>query len=119
MDKDNNFKQIEALLSGKVGNPSPRFEEALRAIPGRQASASSGSNWIGLAKLAGIAAAVSLVAWLGLDINLNDQVPTAESFLFQDVELMTLFSLSSDLEMAETLLSEDNLLALDYLTSTP
>lgn len=119
MKKDNNFSQIEALLSGKVEQPSPRFEEALRNIPGNPAQTVSDSAWTGLLKLAGIAAAVSLIAWSGLDINLSDQIPSAEAILQQDPDLITLFSLSNDLDMADMLLSEENLLALDYLTSTP
>lgn len=119
MNKDNDFKQIEALLSGKIQQPSPRFEEALRNIPAQRADSRPQSGWIGLLKLAGIAAAVSLLAWTGLDINLEEQAPSAQNILQQDPDLLTLFALSEDLDMADTLLSEENLLALDYLTSTP
>ena len=119
MNKDNDFKQIEALLAGRVRQPSPGFEEALRRIPLQQAPANVAPIWPGFLKLAGIAAAVALLAWSGLDISLSDRVPSAASILQEDADLLTLFSLSNDLDMAETLLSEENLLALDYLTSTP
>jgi len=119
MKKDNEFQQIEALLSGKIAQPSPRFEEALGKIPGEQAISLPNRDWIGFLKVAGIAAAVSIIAWSGLDFKMNDQVPSAERILAQDSDLLTLFSLANDLDMAGPLLSEDNLLALDYLTSTP
>ena len=119
MNKDNEFKQIEALLSGQIKQPSPRFEEALRQIPLQAAPTRLVSTWSGFLKLAGVAAAITLFAWTGLDLNLSDKVPSAESILQEDPDLLTLFSLSNDLGMADTLLSEDNLLALDYLTSTP
>ena len=119
MNKDNDFKQIEALLSGRIRQPSPRFEEALRQIPLQQAKPGSSSMIPGIIKVAGIAAAISLFAWTGLDVNIKDEVPSAESFLQNDSDLLTLFSLSNDLDMAEILLSEENLVALDYLTSTP
>ena len=119
MNKDKDFETIEALLSGKIKQPSPRFEEALRDIPQQKMDRQPPLMWPAMLKLAGIAAAVSLLAWTGLDINLNDKAPTAERVLQGDYELLTLFTLSNDLDMAEPLLSEDNLAALDYLTSTP
>ncbi len=119
MNKDNDFKQIEALLSGKIRQPSPRFEEALRNIQIGQTEVRGRPGWFAVLKIAGVAAAVSLLAWSSLDIRLEDQVPSAENILQQDPDLLTLFTLADDLEMADTLLDEENLLALDYLTSTP
>ncbi len=119
MNKDNDFRQIEALLSGRIKQPSPRFEEALRQIPAQGNSSKQVTSWTGFLKIAGIAAAVSLIVWTGVDLNLSSEVPSAETILQSDPDLLTLFSLSNDLDMADTLLSEDNLLALDYLTSMP
>lgn len=119
MKEDNDFKQIEALLSGQIRQPSPRFEEALRRIPQQAATERQGPGWSAYLKLASIAAAITLFAWMGIDLTLSDQAPSPEEILQGDQDLLTLFSLSNDLEMAEILLFEDNLLALDYLTSTP
>ena len=119
MKEDNEFKHIEALLSGKIRQPSPRFEEALRQIPVQAAPVRQVSAWAAYMKIASIAAAITLFVWTGIDLSLSDQAPSAEEILQDDQDLLTLFSLSNDLEMAEVLLSEDNLLALDYLTSTP
>lgn len=119
MNEDKEFKQIEALLSGRISQPSPRFEEALRQIPTQAAPVKQASGWPACLRLAGVAAAIVLFVWTGIDLTLSDHVPTAEKILQDDQDLLTLFSLSNDLEMAEILLSEDNLLALDYLTSTP
>lgn len=118
MKEDKDFKQIEALLSGHIKQPSPRFEEALRQIPNASRRMNPVSQWSAFVKIAGIAAAITLLAWSGLDLSLSDRAPSPESILQDDQELITLFSLSNDLEMADVLLSEENLVALDYLTST-
>jgi len=119
MNKDNDFTQIEALLSGRIKQPSPRFEEALRQIPLRATRPVYPSTWSSLLKFAGVAAILSLFVWTGLDLDVSNRVPSAENILQDDTDLLTLFSLSNDLDMADTLLSEDNLLALDYLISSP
>ena len=123
MKKPPDFEGLENLLKGQVREPSPGFEEALRNIPGTARVRRSDRFASSLARISAIAAALILASLIGLN---SLQVKPAETNslvsiqeLAEDPAMLTLFSLSEDLELAASLLDEENQFALDYFSSAP
>ena len=123
MKKPPDFETLETLLKGQVRNTSPRFEEALGNIPQAAGDKSGQGLAIAFARISAVAAILIIATMLGLN---SLRVDTSETFaevsiqeLANDPALLTLFSLSEDLELAASLLDEENQFALDYFSSAP
>jgi len=107
--------QIENLLQGTIKDPSPRFEAALRAIPGR-VEAEGRRHWITLLKPLALAASVLLILTLFLKeasvTKPADAMVSTAPLL--DEEWVELFSLADALASAESLSDDELLPALEY-----
>jgi hypothetical protein len=123
MKKPPDFETVENLLKGQVRDPSPRFEEALRRIPETAADRKTNSLASAFSRIAAIAAVLIIATVLGLE-SLRQSPPETDALvsiqdLTGDPDLLALFSLSEDLELAASLLDEENQFALDYFSSAP
>jgi hypothetical protein len=111
---------IESMLQATIRNPSPRFEAALRAIPGR-AERESRLTW--LAALKPLALAASILLALGLFMvrqsGPGPAAPMAAATPALDGEWVELFSLASALEDAVALSDDEILPALEYYAFNP
>lgn len=112
---------METLLRGSIREPSARFEEALRQIPGR-AGRPARTNWLATLRLLGIAAAI-LIA---LSLFLKPEHPGHPPLPVKDIahqqlepELIELFDLAEALAEAGSLADEDTRLALEYYAFNP
>ncbi len=116
MKQEKEFETIRKLLSGKVKNPSPRFEHALEQIPKAPAT-SVPSTFQGVLRVGVVAAACLALVWAGL---LPDWRAGPDTIVLEDdPQMLAAFVMADKLATASSLLNEDHLLVIDYLTSTP
>jgi hypothetical protein len=123
MKKPPDLKALDALLKGQIREPSPRFDEALRRIPASSGIQNKNRFVPSLARLSAIAAVLIIATMIGLNsLRETPKAAYAEvsiQELVDDPAMLTLFSLSEELELAASLLDEENQFALDYFSSAP
>lgn len=118
MNDEKEFEPIRRLLGGTVTRPSPRFEQSLLEIPDRRAAPSTTVLTATLRVVAMAAACLALV-WAGLIPEVIPTAGTGTAMLEDDPQLLVAFALADALDPASSLLVDDHLLAIDYLTSIP
>lgn len=109
-------KTIEQLLAGTIRQPSARFEEALRQIPGR-ARLVPFPRWPSIVKAVAIAASLILAVSLFLQSGgqfPGDSSPAEPAALQLDEEWIQLLTLAGSLENADSLVDAETRFALDY-----
>jgi hypothetical protein len=114
-------KSMETLLRGSIRQPTARFEEALRRIPG-QAERPAWTTWVATLRPLGIAAAILIALSLFLKPEQPEQPQgpvTQLAWERLDPELIELFDLADALADAGSLADEDTRLALEYYAFNP
>jgi hypothetical protein len=117
---NNDELPYEKLLKAQPREPSPSFEEALRAIPSKQGSRAP-YWWVlkPLAIAASLLLSVSVVVEQFRVKDVPDVNPVGNLFELEETGWLELLALAQPLEASHVLTSETDALVLEYYAFNP